>query len=220
MLVGAADHQHVVAGHPHVTAEDVGGHAESGDVADVARAVCVRPGDGRQDLAHGLNPMGRLGCGYPRCKYSLMADLSESLTVAAPADLVYGLVADLPRMGEWSPECERVTWRGGATCAAAGAQFIGHNKAGSVRWMTQGVVVAGTRSPPGFRDHLRAAEDRPLGVRHRPRRRRSVDLHRRRGMDRPAPRLVSRTRGPCARLTSEDQPAGHGRDPGQHQGRR
>ncbi|MEP7191775.1 MAG: SRPBCC family protein, partial [Actinomycetota bacterium] len=54
--------------------------------------------------------MGRLGCGYPRCKYLLMVDLRESLTVAAPADLVYGLVADLPRMGEWSPECERVTW--------------------------------------------------------------------------------------------------------------
>jgi Polyketide cyclase / dehydrase and lipid transport len=70
-----------------------------------------------------------------------MADLRESLTVAAPADLVYGLVADLPRMGEWSPECERVTWRGGATRAAEGAQFVGHNKAGSVRWITQGEVV-------------------------------------------------------------------------------
>jgi hypothetical protein len=70
-----------------------------------------------------------------------MADLRESLTVAASPDLVYDLVADLPRMGEWSPECERVTWRGGATCAAAGAKFIGHNKAGVVRWMTQGEVV-------------------------------------------------------------------------------
>jgi uncharacterized protein YndB with AHSA1/START domain len=70
-----------------------------------------------------------------------MADLRESLTVAAPADRVYDLVADLPRMGEWSPECERVTWRGGATAAAEGAQFLGHNKAGAVRWMTQGEVV-------------------------------------------------------------------------------
>lgn len=85
--------------------------------------------------------MGRLGCGYPRCKYLLMADLRESLTVAAPADLVYALVADLSRMGEWSPECERVTWRGGATYAAEGVQFIGHNRAGVVRWMTQGEVV-------------------------------------------------------------------------------
>jgi uncharacterized protein YndB with AHSA1/START domain len=70
-----------------------------------------------------------------------MADLRESLTVAAPADLVYDLVADLPRMGEWSPECERVTWRGGATSAAQGVQFLGYNRAGPVRWMTQGEVV-------------------------------------------------------------------------------
>jgi hypothetical protein len=70
-----------------------------------------------------------------------MADLRESLTVAPPADLVYDLVADLPRMGEWSPECEAVTWRGGASCAASGARFVGHNKAGSVRWMTQGEIV-------------------------------------------------------------------------------
>ena len=70
-----------------------------------------------------------------------MPDLRESLPVAAPADVVYALVADLPRMGEWSPECERVTWRGGATCAARGAQFVGHNRAGLVRWVTQGEVV-------------------------------------------------------------------------------
>jgi hypothetical protein len=70
-----------------------------------------------------------------------MADLRETLTVAAPVDLVYDLVADLPRMGEWSPECERVTWRGGATQAVPGAEFFGHNRAGAVRWITQGVVV-------------------------------------------------------------------------------
>ena len=77
-----------------------------------------------------------------------MADLRESLTIAAPAHLVYELIADLPRMGEWSPECERVTWRGGATRAAQGAQFIGHNRAGAVRWMTQGEVVT---AEPGRR---------------------------------------------------------------------
>jgi hypothetical protein len=35
VLVGAADHQHPVAPHPPVAAEDVGRHAEPGDVADV-----------------------------------------------------------------------------------------------------------------------------------------------------------------------------------------
>jgi uncharacterized protein YndB with AHSA1/START domain len=74
-----------------------------------------------------------------------MADLRKSLSMAAPADLVYDLVADLPRMGEWSPECERVTWKGGATSAAAGARFVGHNRAGSVRWFTQGEVVTADR---------------------------------------------------------------------------
>jgi hypothetical protein len=74
-----------------------------------------------------------------------MADLHESLAVAAPADLVYDLVADLPRMGEWSPECERVTWRGGATRAEPGAQFLGHNRVGLVRWMTEGEVVIAER---------------------------------------------------------------------------
>jgi len=48
-------------------------------------------------------------------------------------------------MGEWSPECERVTWRGGATSAAKGAHFLGHNRIGSVRWMTQGKVVIAER---------------------------------------------------------------------------
>ena len=31
------------------------------------------------------------------------------------------MVADLPRMGEWSPECERVEWTGGVTDPAVGA---------------------------------------------------------------------------------------------------
>ena len=52
VLVGAADHEHVVAGHPHVAAEHVGGHGEPGHVAEVPRAVGVRPGDSRQDFAH------------------------------------------------------------------------------------------------------------------------------------------------------------------------
>ena len=56
VLVGAADHEHVVPGHPHVPAEHVGGHTETGHVADVARAVGVRPGDGRQNMTHAVNP--------------------------------------------------------------------------------------------------------------------------------------------------------------------
>ena len=58
VLVGARHHQHVVARHPHVAAEHVGGHTETGHVADVARAVGIRPGDGGQHFAHAGNPRG------------------------------------------------------------------------------------------------------------------------------------------------------------------
>lgn len=74
-----------------------------------------------------------------------MAHLSRSRHVDASADAVYDLVADLTRMGEWSPECERVTWRDGATGPAVGARFVGWNRKGAVRWFTHGEVVAAER---------------------------------------------------------------------------
>ena len=74
-----------------------------------------------------------------------LADVSVSTHVDAPADDVYDLVADLPRMGEWSPECTSVAWRGGATGAAAGARFKGWNRKGFLRWVTDGVVVEAER---------------------------------------------------------------------------
>jgi len=36
------------------------------------------------------------------------ADVSVTTHVDAPAEVVYDLVADLPRMGRWSPECTSV----------------------------------------------------------------------------------------------------------------
>lgn len=71
-----------------------------------------------------------------------MADLRETVDVRAPARRVYDLVADLPRMGEWSPECEHVTWRGKVEKAVKGAHFVGYNRRGTLRWMTFGTVVA------------------------------------------------------------------------------
>jgi hypothetical protein len=65
-----------------------------------------------------------------------------TMHVSAPAERVYSLVADLPRMGEWSPETARVTWLDGATQAVPGARFAGHNRIGVRRWSTKGVVVS------------------------------------------------------------------------------
>jgi len=59
---------------------------------------------------------------------------SATIMIAAPPEKVYALVADITRMGEWSPECVRAEWVGGATAPAAGARFHGYNKAGTFEW--------------------------------------------------------------------------------------
>lgn len=55
--------------------------------------------------------------------------------IDAPAAAVWALVADLERMGEWSPECYRVQWlEGAASPATPGARFKGSNRYGWMRW--------------------------------------------------------------------------------------
>ena len=71
-----------------------------------------------------------------------MADLTDSIHVAAEPGAVYALISDLPRMGSWSPECTGLTGRGGVSAPVQGARFIGHNRHGRVRWSTFGEVVA------------------------------------------------------------------------------
>ena len=73
---------------------------------------------------------------------------SVTVVVDAPADRLYDLVADMPRMGEWSNECARVEWTNGATGAAPGATFIGHNHTGPrgcIRWSRPGRVLTAER---------------------------------------------------------------------------
>jgi hypothetical protein len=61
--------------------------------------------------------------------------------VAAPADLVWELVADVTRMGEWSPEAQHHTWLDGGDGPAVGARFRGRNRIGWHRWSTVAEVV-------------------------------------------------------------------------------
>jgi uncharacterized protein YndB with AHSA1/START domain len=63
-----------------------------------------------------------------------------TIHIQAPPEKVYGLVTDVTRMGEWSPECRRAEWVGDATGPAVGAQFKGHNKLGIIRWSTTPTV--------------------------------------------------------------------------------
>lgn len=62
--------------------------------------------------------------------------------IAAPPDVVWRLVSDLTRMGEWSPENEGAEWLRGARGPSVGATFKGANRHGSRSWRTRGTIVA------------------------------------------------------------------------------
>ncbi len=77
-----------------------------------------------------------------------MADVRVQRDIAAPAERVWSMVADVTRMGEWSPETTSCRWVKGASGPAVGARFRGNNRRGARRWFTDCKVVEAT---PGER---------------------------------------------------------------------
>ncbi len=70
------------------------------------------------------------------------------LFIEADAELLYEMVSDLPRIGEWSPECERVEWEGDVIVPVEGTTFNGHNAVGPgrrIRYTRHGRVIAAER---------------------------------------------------------------------------
>ncbi|WP_420453177.1 SRPBCC family protein [Ilumatobacter sp.] len=70
-----------------------------------------------------------------------MADVSVTRQIAAPPEVVWSLVSDLPRMGEWSPENTGGTWLGDATGPEVGARFEGDNENDGRTWSTVATVT-------------------------------------------------------------------------------
>ena len=73
---------------------------------------------------------------------------SVTVHIAAPAELVWDLVSDVTRIGEFSPETFEAQWLDGASGPQAGARFRGHVRRsgrGPVYWTTCTV----TASEPG-----------------------------------------------------------------------
>lgn len=73
-----------------------------------------------------------------------MTDVAVSRSVAASPAVVWRLVGDPTRMGEWSPEAREQVWLDGATAPAVGARFRGRNRIRWRRWSTVCTVVAWT----------------------------------------------------------------------------
>ena len=70
-----------------------------------------------------------------------MGQVEVHTRIEAPPDQVWELIGDPTRMGEWSPECQKVEWTGGATGPGLKARFKGHNRLGWRRWTTTGTIV-------------------------------------------------------------------------------
>lgn len=66
-------------------------------------------------------------------------EFSDSVFIDATPEQVYALVADITRMGEWSPVCTGGWWDEGAT-GQAGDWFTGRNELPDRTWETRSLV--------------------------------------------------------------------------------
>ncbi len=67
-----------------------------------------------------------------------------TIHINASADVVYDLVSDVTRMGEWSPETVHCEWIEGSSGPVVGAKFKGTNKLGFYKWSTSPTVTEAT----------------------------------------------------------------------------
>ena len=69
----------------------------------------------------------------------------ESIVVEVSADILYDLLADISRTGEWSPVCTLCWWDLEAEAGQVGAWFTGRNELSDRIWETRSEVVAAER---------------------------------------------------------------------------
>jgi hypothetical protein len=80
-------------------------------------------------------------------------DAAVMVTIAAPAQQIWDLVADVRNTGKFSPEVMEAEWLDGATGPALGAKFRGHvkrNEIGPVYWTTCRVTACEPGREFGF----------------------------------------------------------------------
>ena len=65
--------------------------------------------------------------------------------IAADRNLIWDMVADVTRMGDWSPETSSCEWVDGASGPTVGARFKGSNRRGKAKWSTTCEVIAADR---------------------------------------------------------------------------
>jgi hypothetical protein len=69
----------------------------------------------------------------------------ESVVVAAAPEVLFDLVTDIGRTGEWSPVCTGCWWDNPAEAGQVGAWFTGRNELPHRTWETRSKVVVADR---------------------------------------------------------------------------
>ena len=69
----------------------------------------------------------------------------ESVTVEASPEVLYDLVSDITRTGEWSPVCRSCWWDDESEAGRVGAWFTGRNELPHRTWETRSQVVVAER---------------------------------------------------------------------------
>lgn len=89
-----------------------------------------------------------------------------ALLVDLPVERLWELVTDVPRYGEWSPECVAAAWLDGGT-GRVGDRFTGHNRFGTEPGAFESTVtcVVTERSrPAAFAWHVLDDDGRPASI--------------------------------------------------------
>ena len=71
--------------------------------------------------------------------------VSVTRVIEASPEVVYDLLSDVTRMGDYSPENTGAVWLAGATGPAVGARFKGTNRLGPNSWSTKPTISAADR---------------------------------------------------------------------------
>jgi polyketide cyclase/dehydrase/lipid transport protein len=103
------------------------------------RHVTLVPARGTKVVAQSRIPEAPIGPGKRRT-----VTLREHIAVT-PRE-AWGAVADVTRIGEWSPECTGGSWLGNLAEPVVGARFAGTNRKDKVRWTTRCTI---TQAEPG-----------------------------------------------------------------------
>ena len=114
--------------------------------ADRAKVLSLVPAVPRFVLLHGFSrsyQRRKATCWQPSPPTRRVQKHGRSeVVVKADREVVWSIVRDPTRVGEWSHECTTISWLDGATAAVPGARFRGHNQQRIFRWDRVCEVVA------------------------------------------------------------------------------